>query len=197
MPGIYQHDDFDLAGTIVGIVDREQMFTRENVKEGDILIGLKSSGLHTNGYSLARKALLAQYEIESLPAELNGESIADALLKVHRSYLKPIQNLLGKFKPVEDIHALSHITGGGIVGNTSRVLSENLSLDIVWSSWERPAIFKLIQSAANVPEEDMRRTFNLGIGFILIVEPSKAAAITSALRSAGEEPVEMGKVTAR
>jgi phosphoribosylformylglycinamidine cyclo-ligase len=128
------------------------MFKRENVIEGDILIGLPSSGLHTNGYSLARRALLSKHSIGAKPKELNGESIADALLKVHRSYLKPIMHLLETFKPGEDIHALSHVTGGGIVGNTSRVLSDGLALDIDWNAWMRPAIFSMIQEAGMVPE---------------------------------------------
>ena len=197
MPGIYKQDDFDLAGTIVGIVDRERMFTRENVRSGDVLIGLRSSGLHTNGFSLARKALLPQFDLLGSRGDLGGASIADALLRVHRSYLRPMLSLFEQFKPVEDIHALSHITGGGIVGNTSRVLPDGHSLDIDWSSWERPAIFTLIQDSASVPEDDMRRTFNLGIGFIVIVPPEREKAIVGALESAGEEPVVMGRVTAR
>jgi phosphoribosylformylglycinamidine cyclo-ligase len=194
MPGMYAEDDYDLAGTIVGVVERDRMFRRENVAAGDVLIGLPSSGLHTNGYSLARHALLAQYSIDSTPSELGGESISDALLKVHRSYLKPIMHLLETFKPGEDIHALSHITGGGIVGNTSRVLSDALALDIDWNSWQRPAIFSLIQQSASVPEDDMQRTFNLGIGLILLVPPSNADAIESGLRAFGESPIRMGSV---
>lgn len=194
MPGLYEGSDYDLAGTIVGIVDRERMFTRENVQTGDVLIGLRSSGLHTNGYSLARKALFPRYEVTDTPAELGGESIADALLKVHRSYLAPIMSLLQEFEPVRDIHALSHITGGGIVGNTSRVLREGQTLDIDWNAWERPAIFKLIQSSAGVPEDDMRRTFNLGIGLILIVGPDVAERVAAKLSSLGEEPVMMGTI---
>jgi phosphoribosylformylglycinamidine cyclo-ligase len=194
MPGIYEGSDYDLAGTIVGIVDRERMFTRENVQAGDVLIGLRSSGLHTNGYSLARKALFPRYDINDTPAELGGESLADALLQTHRSYLHQIMSLLEEFAPVRDIHALSHITGGGIVGNTSRVLREGQSLDIDWNAWERPAIYKLIQSAAGVPEDDMRRTFNLGIGLILIVDPSVAQRVSEKLASFGEEPVTMGRI---
>ena len=107
MPGIYSGEDYDLAGTIVGVVERERMFRRENVAEGDVLIGLPSTGLHTNGYSLARRALLDhQYKLDSKPALLGGETIADALLKVHKSYLKPILYLLERFEPGRDIHAL-------------------------------------------------------------------------------------------
>jgi phosphoribosylformylglycinamidine cyclo-ligase len=196
MPGVYHDEDYDLAGTIVGIVDRERMLNRENVCAGDILVGLKSNGLHTNGYSLARKALFPRYHINDSPAELQGVSIADALLKVHRSYLSPISRVLEKFSPTKDIHALSHITGGGIVGNTSRVLAAGLELQVDWSAWERPAIFGLIQRGGNVPEEDMRRAFNLGIGLVIIANPSSIEGITQTLREAGEEPVILGSVVA-
>jgi phosphoribosylformylglycinamidine cyclo-ligase len=194
MPGIYQEGDYDLAGTIVGIVDKEKIFNRDSVASGDILIGLKSNGLHTNGYSLARKALLTKYSVTDKPTELNGESIADALLKVHRSYLAPIAQLLERFLPGKEIHALSHITGGGIVGNTSRVLPDGLQLEIDWKSWQRLPIFDLIQKSGNVPEEDMRRAFNLGIGFIVLVSPDAASDVLAALEAAGEPGIVMGKV---
>lgn len=194
MPGMYSESDYDLAGTIVGVVERDRMFRRENVVEGDILIGLPSTGLHTNGYSLARKALLSRYSLEDKPKVLNGLTIAEALLKVHKSYLHPISKLLEQFSPSNDIHALSHITGGGIVGNTSRVLSEGLALSVDWNAWQRPAIFDLIQEAGMVPEEDMRRAFNLGIGLILIVPNDRADAIENALKNLGEKPVRIGNV---
>ncbi|MBS1902989.1 MAG: phosphoribosylformylglycinamidine cyclo-ligase [Bacteroidetes bacterium] len=194
MPGMYANDDFDLAGTIVGIVERDELLSREEVQASDVLIGLPSTGLHTNGYSLARKVLVDTLGVNAKPAELGGESVADVLLKVHRSYLHPVMKLLGEFKPKTDVHALSHITGGGIVGNTSRVLSSELTLDIDWSSWQRPAIYGLIQQLGNVPEDDMRRTFNLGIGLIIIAAKEKADGIVSFLRSIGEQPVVMGSV---
>ena len=197
MPGIYADDDFDLAGTIVGIVERDAILSRENVQAGDILIGLRSNGLHTNGYSLARKALVDILGIDAKPAELSGETIGEALLKIHRSYLNPIQSLFEKFSPREDIHALSHITGGGIIGNTSRVLSEGLALDINWSAWQRPAIFNLIQSVGNVPEESMQKALNLGIGLVVIANASRADAIAQHLKDFGEDPVMMGRVVAR
>ncbi|HYM20000.1 MAG TPA: phosphoribosylformylglycinamidine cyclo-ligase [Candidatus Kapabacteria bacterium] len=194
MPGMYHGDDFDLAGTVVGIVEREAILSRENVQAGDVLIGLPSTGLHTNGFSLARKALIETFGINAKPKELRGESIADALLKIHRSYLHPIQKLFTKFRPKTDIHALSHITGGGIVGNTTRVLTDGLELDIHWSAWERPVIFDLIQRSGNVPEEDMRRAFNLGIGLVIIASSDSASAIISALNEMNESPIEMGNV---
>jgi phosphoribosylformylglycinamidine cyclo-ligase len=196
MPGIYQGEDYDLAGTIVGVVDRERMFRRESVVAGDVLLGLPSTGLHTNGFSLARRALLERYALSDKPAGLGGETLAEALLKVHRSYLKPIMTLLERFTPGTDIHALSHITGGGIVGNTSRVLQKDLALDIDWNAWQRPAIFSLIQETGGVPEDNLRRTFNLGIGLILIVARDKADAVASALESQSERVIRMGTVVA-
>ena len=194
MPGIYAEGDFDLAGTIIGIVERDQIVSRENVKAGDVLIGLRSNGLHTNGYSLARKALVDILGIDAQPKELNGETIGEVLLRVHRSYLKPILSLFEKFSVHDDIHALSHITGGGIIGNTSRVLPAELTLDINWSAWHRPAIFDLIQSVGNVPEDSMRKALNLGIGLVIIADAARANEMISHLQSIGEEPVSMGKV---
>jgi phosphoribosylformylglycinamidine cyclo-ligase len=196
MPGIYQESDYDLAGTIVGIVDRERMFTREHVQAGDVLIGLKSNGLHTNGYSLARKALFQHYQINDRPSELGGESIAEALLKVHRSYLKPIMKLLESFEPGKDIHALSHITGGGLIGNTSRILGEGMKLEVDWTAWRRPVIFALIQQSGNIPEEDLRRAFNLGIGLVLVAPIQQVDALMKDLAASGEDPSVVGSVVA-
>lgn len=192
MPGMYANEDFDLAGTIVGIVEREHLLSRDHVRAGDVLIGLPSTGLHTNGFSLARKVLIESLGVNATPPELGGESVADVLLKVHRSYLHPIMNLFETYKPNVDIHGLSHITGGGIVGNTSRVLSDDLEIDIDWSAWNRPVIYSMIQSLGNVPEDDMRRTFNLGIGLIIIAGKDHADGIVSHLRSIGEEPIVLG-----
>jgi phosphoribosylformylglycinamidine cyclo-ligase len=194
MPGIYAEGDFDLAGTIIGIVERDQIVSRENVKAGDVLIGLRSNGLHTNGYSLARKALVDILGIDAKPKQLAGETIGEALLKVHRSYLKPIHSLFEKYSVHDDIHALSHITGGGIVGNTSRVLPAGLALDIDWNAWERFPIFDLIQTIGNVPEESMRKALNLGIGLVIIANPHKVNAMKEHLQSLGEDPIIMGKV---
>lgn len=194
MPGIYAGDDFDLAGTVVGVVEKDHILSRENVAAGDILIGLPSTGLHTNGYSLARKALVDTFGVDAAPPELEGETIGEALLKVHRSYLNPVMHLFTKFTQRVDIHALSHITGGGIVGNTSRVLLAGLALDVDWNAWKRPAIFSLIQQTGNVPEDDIRRALNLGIGLIIIAPPTTADAICSELASINEHPIIMGKV---
>jgi phosphoribosylformylglycinamidine cyclo-ligase len=194
MPGMYAEGDFDLAGTVVGIVEKENILSREQVSAGDVLIGLPSNGLHTNGYSLARKALVDTLGVDARPKELGGESVGEALLKVHTSYLHPVMKLLERFQAKTEIHALSHITGGGIVGNTSRVLPKNLQLHIDWSAWKRLPIFDLIQQAGNVPEEDMRRAFNLGVGLIVITKATLANNVLDALREFGQETFLMGTV---
>jgi len=193
MPGMYAENDYDLAGLIVGVVDKEKILNGRKVKKGDILIGLPSTGLHTNGYSLARKVLLERYSLDAYFDDL-GCTLGDALLKVHRSYLNSVQSLLNNKITGKYIHALSHITGGGIEGNTNRVIPKGLQLKINWDNWERPTIFKIIQHVGQVPEEDMRRTFNLGIGLILIVDCKKADSIISSLKKLKEKPFIVGEV---
>ncbi|HEY3873981.1 MAG TPA: phosphoribosylformylglycinamidine cyclo-ligase [Candidatus Kapabacteria bacterium] len=194
MPGIYSGEDYDLAGTIVGIAEKDRLFKQEYVAEGDLLIGLRSNGLHTNGYSLARHVLLSKYILDATPSILGGETIGDALLQIHRSYLKPIWTLLERFSPKNDIHALSHITGGGIIGNTSRVVPEGLTLDIDWNAWTPLPIFQFIQQTGHISDDEMRKAFNMGIGLILLVTPSRASEIEQALIELGEEPVRMGRI---
>jgi len=188
MPGIYQIKDYDLVGTIVGVVDRQNMMTGK-VRKGDLLLGLPSTGLHTNGYSLARKVLLEKYRIDEFVDSL-GTTVGDALLQVHRSYLKPVKPLLQN----AGLHAISHITGGGIVGNTSRVLPDDLRLRIDWKAWNWLPIFRLIQEAGEIETEEMRKVFNLGIGMILIVDRSSADAIAGILNSSGESVTLVGEV---
>jgi phosphoribosylformylglycinamidine cyclo-ligase len=189
MPDMYQGNDYDLAGTIVGIVDREKVITGEYIKEGDVLIGIPSSGLHTNGYSLARKVLFKHYRIDQYVDEL-GCSIGEELLKVHRSYLQIIQKAIRKL----EIKGISHVTGGGIYKNTRRLLNEKLDLEIFWDQWARPPIFHLIQKVGQVPEEDMRISFNLGIGLIFIVGQQEVDTLQEMLVKEGYPPVEVGRV---
>jgi len=189
MPDIYGEGEFDLAGTIVGIVDEDQVVTGAGIKEGDVLIGFKSSGLHTNGYSLARKVLFSEYEVNDYVEEL-GSTIAEELLQVHRSYLPVISTL----KTIDGVNGFSHITGGGMVGNTRRILPEGLALDIHWDAWERPPVYTLIQEIGNVPEEDMQATFNLGIGLVAVVSPDSVEAVKAIADELGEEVVEVGVI---
>ena len=174
------------------MVDKKKILTGKKVKKGDILVGLPSTGLHTNGYSLARRVLLDKFSLETYFDEL-GCTLGDSLLAVHRSYQPTLHPLL-QDAVAKNIHGLSHITGGGIEGNTMRVIPEGLRLKIDWNAWERPAVFNLIQHVGNVPEEDMRRTFNLGIGLILLVDRNGIDAVILALKRKKEMPLVLGEI---
>ncbi len=192
MPGFYNENEYDLAGTIVGVVEKKKIIDGKRIRKGDVLVGLRSTGLHTNGYSLARSVLLPVFRLDQHIDEL-GSTVGEALLAVHRSYLKPVQDVIGKF----DVNGLSHITGGGLVGNTMRIIPKNLKLKIDWSAWDRNAIFSLIQRVGSVPEEDMRQAFNLGIGLIIIIPPAQADRVLRFLKRRGELPVVVGEVVRR
>lgn len=166
MPGVYGTNDFDLAGAIFGIVNRNQILDKRNVKRGNVLIGIESNGLHTNGYSLVRK-IFSLHDYKIYHKEFN-DTLGNELLKVHKSYLNIISDSLQKF----NINSISHITGGGIIGNTKRVVPENLKIKVNWSSWQWQPIFKLIMSKGKISKQDMHNTFNLGIGLIFILSKS-------------------------
>ena len=165
MPGFYGKDEYDLCGTIIGVVDKKYLMSNKNIENGDILIGLPSTGLHTNGYSLARKVLLNNYDINQYIPEINS-TLSESLLAIHKSYLPIMNDILTENWLV----GLSHITGGGLIGNTNRVINENQSLEIDWTQWEWPSIFKLIQNVGNVPTDDMKQSFNLGVGMVMIIK---------------------------
>lgn len=189
MPGLYSENEYDLSGTIIGIVEKSKIIEGSSISESDVLIGLKSNGLHTNGYSLARSVLFKKYKVDTYIDDL-GSTIGEELLKVHKSYLNPIERL----KDHVNVRGLSHITGGGLVKNTMRIIPEGLKLDIDWKSWQELPIFSLIRSAGNVPEEDMRQTFNLGIGLVVIVSSHEVDDAISVLKDNGEEPYVVGTV---
>lgn len=189
MPDIYGEGEFDLAGTIVGIVDEDKVINGSDIQKGDVLLGFKSSGLHTNGYSLARKVLFSEYDVNDHVEELGG-TVAEELLQVHRSYL----SLISELKVLDGVNGFSHITGGGMVGNTKRILPEGLALDINWDGWERPAVYKLIKEIGNVPEDDMQATFNLGIGLVAVVSEDQVAAVKAKAEELGEEVYNVGRV---
>ncbi len=189
MPDFYKENEYDISGTIVGVVDKKYMFSNREKETDDILIGLPSTGLHTNGYSLARKVLLNKFEINEHIDVLNS-SIADSLLKVHKSYLNIISPILEK----KWLRGLSHITGGGIVNNTNRILDSNQSLEIDWNAWNIPPIFKLIQDYGNVPLADMKQSMNLGIGLVMIISKPEIEKCIKYLESIGEKYFIIGKV---
>jgi len=189
MPGLYAPEDYDLSGTIVGIVDKTKIIDGKSIKKGDILIGFPSTGLHTNGYSLARKVLLETYKLSDQPGGIELP-VGEELLKVHRSYL-PLITLL---KTNLNVKGLSHITGGGIIGNTKRIVPEGLKLAINWDSWELPPLFKLIQETGNISDEEMREVFNIGIGLIAVISPDDYNQMESLLSSAGERFYRIGEI---
>ncbi len=164
MPGVYMEGEFDLVGVINGVARKEELITGENIEKGDILWGLKSSGLHTNGYSLARKVL---FEKKNFPLtyRINGETLGEILLKPHRSYLREFRKVR-KF-----LKGIAHITGGGFKENIKRVLPEKRDFIINKKAWNVPEIFTLIQKEGEIPEEEMFNTFNMGIGMIFITSP--------------------------
>lgn len=189
MPDLYAENDYDISGTIVGIVEREKIIDGKKIQKGDVLIGLKSTGLHTNGYSLARKVLLNKFKIDDYIQEL-GCTLGEELLRIHKSYFKVVYPLLDKFQ----IKGISHITGGGIVGNTKRIVPESLEISIDWNSWKIPAIFDLIQKSGNVSNAEMREVFNLGIGLILIVDKTEVDKVQNELLNSGEESLIIGEI---
>jgi phosphoribosylaminoimidazole synthetase len=177
MPGTYREGEMDIAATIVGVADRPMLLPKKNLEEGDLLVGLKSSGLHTNGYSLAR-AITDEANLTKIQPEL-GESLADALLRPHRSYLPVLQKALRMDH--SPIKALAHITGGGLAENIPRVLPVTLDARIRVGSWRLPPIFEYLQRAGNVSDEEMRRVFNLGIGMVAIIGASQREYFLSLL----------------
>ena len=189
MPGIYAEEEYDMSGTIVGIIEKSKILNGDKVKKDDVLIGFPSTGLHTNGYSLARKVLFEKYSVHDKPDGLEN-SIGEELLHVHKSYLQLIQTIIDKM----DVHAFSHITGGGILGNTMRVVPEGLSLNIDWNAWKLPRIFELIKTTGNISDEEMRVAFNIGVGMIAIVGKDDVGKLKSIVSELNEECFVMGRV---
>jgi len=194
MPGLYAPGEYDLAGFIVGAAERRDILTGKKTRAGDALIALPSTGLHTNGYSLARKLLfdVAGYGPKTLLPEV-GASVGDALLAVHRSYLKPLRALAGAGL----LRGAAHITGGGITDNTPRMLPSSLAASIDTSAWTIPPLFEVLRQIGNIPFDDYRRTFNLGAGIVFAVPARGAVRAESLLRSLGEQPFRIGEVIAR
>ena len=189
MPGFYDNKKYDVSGTIIGVVEKEKMLSNNKVSKGDILVGLPSNGLHTNGYSLARKVLLDKYKIGEYIEDL-GCSIDEELLKIHKSYLPVLSDILEK----PWLKALSHITGGGLIENTHRVLEKGQDIEIDWNSWEWPSIFKLIQKEGNIKFNDMIRPFNLGIGIVLIINKDSLNKLENHLNKLNESYYLIGEV---
>ena len=192
MPGVYAEGEYDLAGCIVGIVDRKRAITGSGIEPGDAVVGLASNGLHTNGYSLARHVLfdIAGLSPQSTPVQLAGRTIGDVLLDPHRCYAPAVLPLLERYR----IKGMAHITGGGFYDNIPRILPADCSVTLDRRLWTVPPIFAYIQELGNVPDPEMYRTFNMGIGLVLITERQEALEIIAELSQAGETAALIGEV---
>ena len=188
MPGMYQGEEYDLAGFAVGIVEKGRILQGDRVKPGDVLLGLASSGPHSNGYSLIRKVI--EVSGADLTSDLDGEPLGEALLAPTRIYVKPLLELLDRV----EVHALAHITGGGLTENLPRVLPVGTAARIDSSSWPRPAVFQWLQEQGGIDEGEMLRTFNSGIGMVVCVSAGDAGAARKLLEEAGETVHRIGEI---
>ncbi len=191
MPGMYSEDEYDLAGFSVGIADREKIVSGKDVKSGDTLIGISSSGIHSNGFSFIRKIFLETYgyKLDQYIEEL-GMTLGEALLTPTKIYVKLVLDLLSKY----DIKAIAHITGGGVIENITRVIPKGLGIDIEKNSWEKPAIFKIIENFNSIDERELHKSFNMGVGLVLIVDNEKAKEITKYINTTEKNAYIIGKV---
>ncbi|MGM0845183.1 MAG: phosphoribosylformylglycinamidine cyclo-ligase [Bacillota bacterium] len=192
MPGLYEIDEYDIAGFAVGACEKNKIITGEEISEGNRLIGLASSGIHSNGYSLVRKIFFNDhsYELDTYMPQL-GSTLGDALLTPTKIYVKPVLEALKKFS----IKGMSHITGGGFLENIPRMLPEGLSAEIDASRWELPPLFKVMEELGCIPHEEMYNIFNMGIGFVLAVDASEAEEAVKFFKEIGEEAYLIGEVT--
>jgi len=206
MPDTYSKGDFDMAGFAVGVVERKKIISSNNVRAGDVILGLASSGLHSNGYTLVRNICFnspraakptgkKKLKVTDRPDELGGAVLGDALLEPTRIYVRPIVKLLSQYKVKKVVHGMAHITGGGLVGNIPRVLAKNCNAVIKKESWPKHRIFTFLQKAGPVEEEEMFRVFNMGIGFVLIVAEDFADSIAEKLTRFGEKVYKIGRIT--
>lgn len=191
MPGMYSEDEYDLAGFSVGIADREKIVSGKNVKSGDTLIGIASSGVHSNGFSFVRKIFLDKYgyTLDQHIEEL-GMTLGDALLTPTKIYVKLVLDLIEKY----ELKAIAHITGGGVIENITRVIPKGLGIDINKNSWEKPAIFKMIESFNAVDERELHKSFNMGIGLVLIVDKENVNEIVDYINTTDEKAYIIGEV---
>ena len=195
MPGLYQDEDYDLAGFCVGVVEESEVITGKNVVEGDVLIGLASSGAHSNGYSLIRKVIeVSGVDIHN--EQLGDKPLKDALMAPTKIYVKAIQSLqknLGN----NNLHAMAHITGGGLTENLPRVLPDDLTAEINTQSWQMPAVFQWLQQQGNIDTQEMYRTFNCGVGYVIVVAKENAEKALELLQQVGESAWILGNIVHR
>lgn len=197
MPDTYTKGDFDMAGFAVGVIERSKIINGSNIRKGDYILGLASSGLHSNGYSLARNICFKRNKMKmaDVPDEFGGAVLGDVLLEPTRIYVRSIVKLLGRYKVKRVVHGMAHITGGGLPGNIPRALPKDCDAVIKKSSWPVPRIFEFLREKGPVEEDEMFRVFNMGIGFVLIVAEDFAASITKKLTKYGERVYKIGRIT--
>jgi phosphoribosylformylglycinamidine cyclo-ligase len=197
MPDTYRKDDFDMAGFAVGVVERKKIITGKTVQKGDVILGLGSHGLHSNGYTLARKICFEKLKLKMTDKAdgLEGQTIGEVLLEPTKIYVKPIVKLLGQYKVKKIVHAMAHITGGGLVGNIPRVLPKNCDASIKKDSWPKHSVFNFLQENGPVEEQEMYRVFNMGIGYVLIVAEDFADSVKHKLQRYGEKVYKIGRIT--
>jgi len=197
MPDTYREGDFDMAGFAVGVVERKKIVTGKNIRSGDYILGLASSGLHSNGYTLVRNICFKKASLKMTDKldELDGAGLGSVLLEPTRIYVRPIVKLLSQYKVKKVVHGMAHITGGGLVGNIPRVLPKDCNAVIKKSSWPRHKIFTFLQKAGPVEEDEMFKVFNMGIGFVMIVAEDFANSIKTKLTRYGEKVYKIGRIT--
>jgi len=197
MPDTYRKDDFDMAGFAVGVVERKRIVDGTNIRKGDVILGLASSGLHSNGFTLVRNICFKKAGLKMTDTldELDGASLGDVLLEPTRIYVRPIVKLLLQYKVKRIVHGMAHITGGGLVGNIPRVLPKDCNAVIRKSSWPKHKIFAFLQKAGPIEEAEMFKVFNMGIGFVLIVAEDFANSIKKKLTKYGEKVYRIGRIT--
>jgi phosphoribosylformylglycinamidine cyclo-ligase len=197
MPDTYREGDFDMAGFAVGVVERKKIVTGKNVRKGDCILGLASSGLHSNGYALARNVCFKRGGLKMTDTldELDGAVLGEVLMEPTRIYVRPIVKLLSHYKVKKVVHAMAHITGGGLPGNIPRVLPKTCDAVIKKESWPKHKIFTFLQAKGPVEEDEMYRVFNMGVGFVLIVAEDFADSIAEKLTRYGEKVYNIGRIT--
>jgi phosphoribosylformylglycinamidine cyclo-ligase len=189
MPGLYRAGTYDLAGTIVGVVEEDRAIHGQDIVPGDVLLGYASTGLHTNGYTLARNIIFDRLKLRLAdPLGESGKSVADALLAVHRSYFRSLVPVL------ERVHGLAHITGGGIGGNLVRILPQDCAATVDPGTWELPPLFSTLQQAGQISTQEMREVFNLGVGLVAVLPPSAIDAAQAAAMADGVTTWVMGEI---
>lgn len=198
LPGFYKRGEYDVAGFVVGIVEKPRLITGSKVRSGDLLVGLPSSGIHSNGYSLVRKIFFEQQKMspdDSLAEFGIDRTLADELLEPTRIYVRPVRKALNYYRVKQTVRGIAHITGGGLVDNIPRMLPEGCAAEVDPSLWHCPRIFQVVQKLGKISTEEMYHVFNMGIGLVLAVSPYYAESVVRKLRKAGEEAAIIGRVS--